>query len=207
MMKIPMYLGLVGPLALWTLASCAAPEPQTERVQPTAPAAAKSSPKAANPFWAEASYIVRGNVVDPSGASVAGKVALVSGSGSTSTSVSGGGFELGVYGEFPRTLCAWTHDGRIGWRVLEAPPEGPVDIEVSEDGAFLTLVPGDRSDRVSILSGAVPLHDVKFPAGETRTFVVPAASEISFGTKGMDGNEADRRTARLTPGSATTVSF
>ncbi|MFT6108050.1 MAG: hypothetical protein ACJA2W_000960 [Planctomycetota bacterium] len=206
-MKISTHLNLACSVLLCAMASCAAPEGEANGVQPTEPRDAAPPLRPTNSFWADADYVIRGNVVDGSGAPIAAKVELVDAHGSTSTSASAGKFELGAYRDFPQTLCAWTKDGKIGWRVLESPPaDGLMTISVVEVGAFLTLVPGDGNDRVSILSGQVPLHDVKFPAGEARTFVVPAG-EISFGTKGMNGQAADRRSARMSPGSTLSVSF
>lgn len=206
-MKISTRKNFACSLLVGALVSCAAVPSETNNVQPVAAAEAQRSTRSTSDFWADADHVVRGTVVDNSGAPLAAKVALVSTNGSCSTTVPNGQFELGTSGAFPRTLCAWTKDGRIGWRVLESPPtDGPVRIKVTEEGAFLTLVPGDRSDRVSILSGDVPLHDVKFPAGESRTFVVPA-SAINFGTKGKPGQPADRRSVQLDAGSRTTVSF
>ncbi len=201
-MKNPSHLSFACSFLFCAMVSCAAPGDEVQNVQHPA-----KSQVAVSSFWVDADHIVRGNVVDHSGAPIAAKVALVDEGGSTSSSVSAGKFELGVYGDFPQTLCAWTQDGRINWRVLESPPNGgDVTISVVDQGAFLTMVPGERHDRVSILCDGVPLHDVKFPAGEARTFVVPA-SLISFGTKGTKEHAADRRTARMAPGSTVVARF
>lgn len=169
--------------------------------------AASSADQARDDFWKRADFMVRGRVLDDTGEAVKAKVALVDGNGSTSTGTGPEGFDLGGSGGFPHTLCAWTPDGRIGWSVLEAADlEGEVRVEGLQPGAQLTLVPGDYHDRVSIEVDGVPIHNVKFPAGEPRTFVVPAR-QISFGTVGTKDHPADRRTARLSPGETMTVSF
>ena len=199
-------LALSCPLALLVLGACATVDHTHEHSQGH-PQEREASVRPANSFWNGADHIVRGTVVDASGAPIAAKVALVDANGSTSTRVSDGVFELGVYGDFPRTLCAWTPDGKIAWRVLQSPPgDRSVTMDVMEEGGTLTLIPGSYDDRISILTGGVPLHDVKFPAGEARTFVVPAG-DIEFGTKGTDGHPADRRTLHVTPGAVTEVSF
>lgn len=158
-------------------------------------------------FWRGVDYMVKGRVLDAAGEPLAAKVALVGSRGSSSLSVDGQPFELGSRGDFPRTLCAWTPDGRIGWSVLTAADiEEEVTVGEFQEGAHLTVVAGGHNDRVSIDVDGVPIHNVKFPAGESLTFVVPAR-EISFGTVGTETHKADRRLVRLAPGEAVTVTF
>ncbi|WP_419190982.1 hypothetical protein [Saltatorellus ferox] len=212
-MMYPKLAGPLAPVVLCALASCAATEIDTSGMLPSPsaePHRVAEPPRAAESqrsMWADSKHRVHGTVVDPSGAAIAAKVALVSDRGSSSTSVSDGSFELGTNSDFPVTLCAWTKAGKIGWRILETPPgDQAVTLEVSEDGAFLTLVAGSHDDRVSILSDNIPLNNVKFPSGKSLEFVVPAG-DVSFGTVGTQEHAPDRRSARMVPGSSMTVSF
>ncbi|MEM9378458.1 MAG: hypothetical protein AAGB93_00820 [Planctomycetota bacterium] len=191
-------------LVPWMGAACAA--------GPTAgPAPAEPvEPAGRTDHWAGSDHRVEGVIVDAEGQPLRGKVAIVSAGGSTSSSVSAGTFEVGTHAGFPKTLCAWTEDGLFTSKILRssADAEAYQELTLFERGAFLELYAGGTDQRVTVVAAGTPLHDVSFPAGIVRTFVVPA-TEVSFGPYRGDTAVEDRalRTAWLAPGEKRTVTF
>lgn len=130
----PIAAGIGGPppkssgeLILLALGSCAARNHTHEHshVHTHEPVpAARPSTRTPSSFWEEADHIFRGTAVDAAGSPTAANISLVDANGSYSTRVSNGVFKLRTNGNFPKTLCAWTPDGKIAWQVLETPPGG-----------------------------------------------------------------------------------
>lgn len=204
-MKITATLVPSTVLAAWVGFSCAsAPAP--------APVERAASPEwvEATDFWAGCEHRVQGVIVDAAGQPLRGKVAVVDAGGSSSSGVSAGTFEVGTDGGFPKTLSAWTEDGLFTSRILRSSADAETfqELTLVERGAFLELQAGETDQRVTVLAAGTPLHDVSFPAGVVRSFVVPA-TEVSFGAYAGGTTPGDRalRTARLGPGERLAFSF